>query len=245
MKLATLLVASTALCATSAFGVSPQSTAALSSATSKASPLTKPALVPTLTRSATGSAEKSALFRDPTATRGGAVPGWAAYNEALDKNPLTAKAFTSLVGWALGDLLAQLFISGGPFDWTRFITLSVFGFLYHGPSGHYFYNWLDDKIPGTDGRAVFTKVAIDQLVWCPIFMTVFFTYLGLVNGDSLSTIGSKIKNDLLSACQGSWKVWPLVHAVNFKFISNKHRLVFINSIQVAFNMFLSLIGTKK
>lgn len=75
-------------------------------------------------------------------------------------------------------------------------------------------------------------------------MTVFFSYLGLVNGDSFSIIGSKIKNDLLAACQGSWKVWPIVHAVNFKFISTKHRLIFINGVQVAFNMFLSIIGSK-
>lgn len=126
----------------------------------------------------------------------------------------------------------------------RFITLSAFGFLYHGPSGHYFYNWLDNLIPGSDGKAVASKVAFDQIVWCPVFMTVFFTYLGLVNGDSFATIGTKIKNDLFSAMQGSWKVWPIVHAVNFKFISTKHRLVFINGVQVAFNMFLSLIGSK-
>ena len=75
-------------------------------------------------------------------------------------------------------------------------------------------------------------------------MTVFFTYLGLVNGDSFGVIADKVKNDLFAACQGSWKVWPIVHAVNFKFISTKHRLVFINAVQVAFNMFLSLIGTK-
>jgi protein Mpv17 len=75
-------------------------------------------------------------------------------------------------------------------------------------------------------------------------MSVFFSYLGLCNGDSVGAIGSKIKNDLFAACQGSWKVWPIVHAVNFKFISTKHRLVFINGVQIAFNMFLSLIGTK-
>lgn len=50
----------------------------------------------------------SPLFRDPIKVRGGAVPGWAAYNDALDKNPLTAKACTSLFGWALGDVLAQV-----------------------------------------------------------------------------------------------------------------------------------------
>ncbi|CAB9512139.1 Peroxisomal membrane protein 2 [Seminavis robusta] len=232
MKLTTLLVFSSFFTA-SAFGVSPRTSVAKSPGAFK-----KPAF-------RKDSAATSPLFRDPTAVRGGAVPGWAAYNDQLDKNPLTAKACTSLVGWALGDFLAQIFISGGPFDMQRFITLSVFGFIYHGPSGHYFYNWLDSKIPGTEAKDVALKVAIDQICWCPIFMSVFFFYLGLVNGDSLSTIGSKIKNDLLSACQGSWKVWPIVHAVNFKFISTKHRLVFINSVQVAFNMFLSLIGTKK
>merc|ERR1711933_297707 len=133
-------------------------------------------------------------------------------------NPITAKALTSLVGWALGDFLAQVFISGGnPFDMKRFVTLSMFGFLYHGPSGHFFYNWLDRKIPGTEGKVVALKVLIDQVFWCPIFMSVFFTYLGLVHGDTFATIGTKIKTDLFKACQGSWKVWPLVHAVNFKF----------------------------
>jgi protein Mpv17 len=233
MKLTTILVASSLLAA-SAFGVTP-SRSGLKKTGSAAitSPLRK------------DSASVSPLFRDATTTRGGAVPGWTWYNKELDEHPLTAKACTSLVGWGLGDVLAQVFISGGPFDWKRFITLSIFGFIYHGPSGHFFYNWLDSKVPGTDGKSVATKVAIDQLIWCPIFMTVFFTYLGLVNGDSFAAIGDKIKADLLTACQGSWKVWPIVHAVNFKFISNKHRLVFINSVQVAFNMFLSLIGTKK
>ena len=56
---------------------------------------------------------KSTLFRDPAKTRGGAVPGWAAYNKALDDKPLLTKAMTSLVGWCLGDLLAQLFLGSG------------------------------------------------------------------------------------------------------------------------------------
>jgi len=187
-------------------------------------------------------AKSSPLFKVP---RAGAVPGWVAYNKALDDKPLITKAMTSLVGWALGDLLAQLFLgSGGPLDYKRLFTLSLFGLIYHGPSGHYFYNWLDSKIVGTGAKEVFTKVAIDQTIWCPIFMSVFFTYLGLMAGDSFSTIGNKIKSDLLTACQGSWKVWPFVHFINFKFISTKHRLLFLNAVQIAFNMFLAFIGTK-
>mmetsp|Transcript_14801 Transcript_14801/g.30644 ORF Transcript_14801/g.30644 Transcript_14801/m.30644 type:complete len:234 (+) Transcript_14801:80-781(+) len=230
--LSLLLITATA----SAFGVSPNP-----AITKSVGPLSDDVVKPAFSKS---SATKSPLFRDPTIIRGGAVPGWAAYNRALDESPLTAKAMTSLVGWALGDLLAQIFISGGAFDVKRFLTLSGFGVLYHGPSGHYFYNWLDSKIPGKDGKSVATKILIDQAIWCPIFMTVFFTYLGLVAGDGFGTIGNKIKNDLFTACQGSWKVWPLVHAINFKYISNKHRLLFLNGVQVGFNMFLSLIGSK-
>jgi protein Mpv17 len=238
MKLFTTVIVSSCLAA-QAFGVSPVVT--------RSKGLSTPALVnkksPLRTK---GVSETSPLFRDPTIVRGGAtIPGLQAYSDALDKNPITMKALTSLVGWFLGDLLAQLFIAGGPIDYKRLATLSFFGFIYHGPSGHFFYNWLDKQIEGTDAVPVFTKVAIDQLFWCPIFMSVFFTYLGIVNGDSLSQIGNKIKNDLLTACQGSWKVWPIVHLINFKFVSNKWRIPYINAVQIAFNMFLSLLGSKK
>jgi hypothetical protein len=98
MKLTTLIVTLSCLSA-QAFGVSPRS------------PVTKslksdPALVSSLRKQAP--ATNSALFRDTSLTRGGAVPGWAAYNDALDTHPLTSKACTSLVGWFLGDLLAQV-----------------------------------------------------------------------------------------------------------------------------------------
>ena len=94
MKLTSLLLVASSFLAASAFGVSPKPA------------LTKPSTtsVGFLKESAVG----SALFRDQSKVRGGAVPGWAAYNDALDKKPLITKAMTSLVGWALGDILAQV-----------------------------------------------------------------------------------------------------------------------------------------
>lgn len=43
-------------------------------------------------------------FRDHTTV----LPGLRAYSNALDKNPVAVKALTSLVGWLLGDLIAQV-----------------------------------------------------------------------------------------------------------------------------------------
>jgi hypothetical protein len=102
MKLLSLLFVSSTL-AVSAFGVTPNPSVTKAGVLRPTTSIAGPAF---RTKDAS---VNSPLFRDPALmVRGGAVPGWEAYNRALDDHPLTAKAFTSLVGWALGDLLAQV-----------------------------------------------------------------------------------------------------------------------------------------
>lgn len=118
MKLISLLlIASTA----SAFGVSPNP--AVTKSTLSTSSVVKPAF------SKNTGAAASPLFRDPTTIRGGAVPGWASYNKALDDSPLTAKACTSLVGWALGDVLAQ--VSKTFKDYTTVVLVPIYIFQFN------------------------------------------------------------------------------------------------------------------
>jgi len=122
------------------------------------------------------------------------------YDEATNKNPILIKGLTSLVGFFIGDLLAQKFIDAGEeFDVARIVRLASFGLLFHGPSGHFFYGFLDGKLPGTSPLIVATKVAIDQLIWNPIFGCAFFSYLGLTQGQTIEEIKMKIKNDLWDA----------------------------------------------
>jgi hypothetical protein len=121
MKLTSILIVSSFLTA-SAFGVTPTPGVA------KVNSAVKPAF-------RKDSAAASPLFRDQALVRGGAVPGWAAYNEALDKSPLTAKACTSLVGWALGDLLAQVgFVC--PKHGTNFVGFRGFFLVFQLVSNH-------------------------------------------------------------------------------------------------------------
>jgi len=98
MKLFSTIIVSSCLAA-QAFGVSP---------VVKSKGFAKPALVSKSPLRQKNAADNSPLFRDPTITRGGAIPGLEAYSEALDKNPITTKALTSLAGWFFGDLLAQV-----------------------------------------------------------------------------------------------------------------------------------------
>lgn len=53
---------------------------------------------------------------------------WAAYNAALEKNPLLVKALTSLTGFTVGDVLAQKFVMPDPekgYDLARTLRLGT------------------------------------------------------------------------------------------------------------------------
>lgn len=170
---------------------------------------------------------------------------WKGYNQLLKDQPLLTKALTSFVGFSVGDLLAQKFIDKSEVvDLKRLLKLAFFGLLVHGPTGHYFYGFLDGKMPGTSAVTVASKVAIDQLLWNPIFGTMFFGWLGLTEGQNLEGIKNRIEKDLWASVKGSWTVWPIAHAINFRFIPNSQRLLYINSVQIGYNMFLSFLANR-
>mmetsp|Transcript_2858 Transcript_2858/g.5893 ORF Transcript_2858/g.5893 Transcript_2858/m.5893 type:complete len:201 (+) Transcript_2858:123-725(+) len=172
---------------------------------------------------------------------------WSSYNRLLETQPLFTKAMTSLVGFTAGDVLAQKFVSAAdePYDFMRTIRLGSFGFFIHGTTGHYFYGMLDSKLPGTKPFTVASKVLIDQTMWNPIFGLMFFGYLNAVEGKSVDDYVTKIKADLKTAVVGSWAVWVPAHTINFAFIPPHQRLLYINSIQIGYNVFLSFLGNKK
>ena len=121
---------------------------------------------------------------------------WAKYNAMLEAQPLLTKALTSLTGFTICDILAQKFVNddGKPYDVMRTIRLGSFGFLIHGTTGHYFYGFLDSKLPGTKPITVASKVLIDQTMRIPIFGLMFFGYLNAVEGKLLEDYTNKLNS---------------------------------------------------
>eukprot|EP00522_Entomoneis_paludosa_P015555 CAMPEP_0172447910 /NCGR_PEP_ID=MMETSP1065-20121228/7062_1 /TAXON_ID=265537 /ORGANISM="Amphiprora paludosa, Strain CCMP125" /LENGTH=186 /DNA_ID=CAMNT_0013199283 /DNA_START=633 /DNA_END=1193 /DNA_ORIENTATION=- len=172
---------------------------------------------------------------------------WARYNALLETQPLLTKALTSFTGFTVGDILAQSFIEPADkdYDYMRTARLGSFGFLIHGTTGHFFYGFLDSKMPGTAPTTVVTKVMIDQLLWNPIFGLMFFGYLNFTEGKSMDDYIAKLKADLQTAVMGSWAVWVPAHTINFRFVPPSQRLLYINTIQIFYNVFLSFLGNKE
>ena len=174
--------------------------------------------------------------------KGGAVLD--SYQKALDDKPIFTKACTSGVGFAVSDVLTQLFIEKMDFDLKRLVKMASFGFLLHGTTGHFFYKFLDGKLTGTAPLTVAAKVAIDQTCWAPVFMVMFFSYMMVFEGTP-DLIEAKIRQDVFTAVKGSWMTWIPAHTINFAFVPSDMRLLYINTIQIFFNMFMSVIGNTK
>merc|ERR1712086_765065 len=72
------------------------------------------------------------------------TPAWGAYERQLSAQPVLTKGLTSLVGFALGDIIAQTLVEQAAIiDVARVVKFSSFGFLVHGTTCHFFYNFLD------------------------------------------------------------------------------------------------------
>ena len=80
---------------------------------------------------------------------------------------------TCSVVYALGDVCQQKMEGCETLDWARTSRMAVLGFLI-GPLNHYWFLFLDRKLPGRRAATVVKKVIVDQLVLAPVACAFFF-----------------------------------------------------------------------
>ncbi|KAK1857702.1 hypothetical protein I4F81_000317 [Pyropia yezoensis] len=171
---------------------------------------------------------------------------WTSYLKALDVAPIKTKAITAGVLVGLGDTLAQM-LTGTPLgnlDLPRLFRFAAFGLVLQGPVGHAWYNLLERvvRLPGVAGIA--GKVAADQLLFAPVFTSIFFGYLCVTEGGQLGDVREAVTSKLPSTLIASWKVWPLAHIINFGVIPLGLRVLYVNAVSTAWIAFLSMTASK-
>lgn len=86
--------------------------------------------------------------------------------------------------------------------------MGAFGLALHGPIGHYWYGFLDRTVmtaAPTSAAAVATKTAIDQICWAPLFTSIFFGSMKLMDGKS-DEISKEITEKLWPTMKVNWTV---------------------------------------
>ena len=116
----------------------------------------------------------------------------------------------------MGDLIAQTFFNpdGNGWDVVRTLKFTFLGAALVGPGLHYWYGFLNRLIPSQTVAGTISRVAVDQFVWAPVFISAFLSSLLTLSGE-MSSVPSKLKNDLWATCKANWLIWIPFQVVNF------------------------------
>ena len=158
---------------------------------------------------------------------------------ALSRNLLLSNTLLCGVMSGLGDVVLQSSrVEQRPFDKTRTMHLTLTG-LSLGPCFHFWYQALDRMLPGKALSVVAKKVLLDQIIFSPVCLSVFFVTLGFLDWSSWKDIGHEIYHKGIIIYKAEWFVWPPAQVLNFYFVPLRFRVLFINMIAFCFSILQS------
>ncbi|CAG2233419.1 MPV17 [Mytilus edulis] len=102
-------------------------------------------------------------------------------------------------------------------------------------------NWSRTErfIKGTGNKMVFKKILADQLVAGPWFCSSFFFGMGLLEGRGVEGAVGEVKENFLPVYLVDWCFWPPAQFINFKYVPLEYRVVFVCTLTLCWNTFLS------
>ena len=170
---------------------------------------------------------------------------WASYENSLSEKPISTKTIINIVIYLLGDWLSQTLFCGKnilDFDAGRTLKNGFIGMCF-GPAVHEYYEFSDYILPvegvtfGLTNRAF--KILMDQTIYLSIKCSIYILAIGVLSGDSVEDSSENVKNRIKPIMFTAWKFWPLVHCVTYGLIPARHRILWVNSVDLVWNAILA------
>ncbi|CAG8620787.1 4630_t:CDS:2 [Acaulospora morrowiae] len=156
--------------------------------------------------------------------------------------------------------------SSNKFDLLRLGRFASYGFMI-APVLHTWFSFLDKKFPLPTGvspisdsiktktkannpiisqtmKAVFKRVAVDQIVFAPFGLFLFFGVIGILERRDIISIKHKFEESYIPALKANYTVWPLAQIINFRFLSLKYRIPFLSTVGIFWTCYLSLLNSE-
>jgi hypothetical protein len=167
-------------------------------------------------------------------------------------NPMLCNSCTGLMIFTSGDVLSQYIKNN--YQWNHQINFSralqtgTLGIFMNGLMLHYWYRSLDYLFGSSMKHygGVLVKVAMDQIVYAPFSIGVFFSMASISKGGDSAMICDRLKEKTQESFLDTWAadclVWPLVNFLNFRFIPISLRPTFVGAAQLMWQTYMSTVG---
>lgn len=170
------------------------------------------------------------------------------------RNLLLTNALISAAMGAVGDSVVQSYeclsktSSKGPEDGQdepekgyqlkRALHMTTAG-LTTGVTTHYWYLALERMLGSRRTASVLLrKIALDQILFSPVNLLVYFGTIGLCERSTLSTFCTEyVEKGLKDIYLAEWIVWPPVQLINFALLPLRYRILFDNVVSLGFDIY--------
>jgi protein Mpv17 len=177
------------------------------------------------------------------------LDNWSNYETSLMEKPVFTKTLINVVIYLLGDWLSQtVFQKKNVLDFDAWRTLrNGFIGLCFGPLVHEYYQFSDRILPVEGGSMMirFQKILMDQTIYLTVKCAVYISAVGLLQGDDWDTVKNNVKDRIGGIIFTAWKFWPLIHCITYGFIPARHRILWVNSVDLIWNAILSTLARKE
>lgn len=158
--------------------------------------------------------------------------------------PVAQAALTSGTLMACGDLLSQSIRrhnreKEGRINYRQTANFAIVGLTLHGPYFYAAFSWLDRAFPSRTISQAAIKTLIGQVSVFPVYVAVFFTYIGLLEGKSFSQCAEKTYQLLPGTFLNGSIYWPIVNMFNFLYVPSAGRVAYVNAAGLIWNAYLS------
>ncbi len=81
---------------------------------------------------------------------------------------------------------------------------------------------------------------MDQLIFAPIGLSCFFTFMTVAEGGGKRAVMKKFQDVYVPALRANYLLWPAVQILNFRVIPIQLQIPFVSTIGIAWTAYLSL-----
>lgn len=123
----------------------------------------------------------------------------------------------------------------------RTLNMSITGITV-GTFCHYWYKFLDRKVPGHTIRIVLKKILFDQIIGSSGCIFIFFSTLAILEKTSYKGFIEELKAKWWKLYVAEWVVWPTAQFINFYFLPTRYRVLYDNTISLGYDVYTSHIA---
>lgn len=135
-----------------------------------------------------------------------------------------------------------------PFDFERLTRFMAYGFLM-APIQFIWFGRLTKWFPITPKTGgtipALKRVAFDQLMFAPVGLSVFFTFMTVAEGAGREEIVRKFQDVYVPTLRANYILWPAVQILNFRVMPLQFQIPFVSTIGIAWTAYLSLTNSSE